>query len=338
MPKPEYLLQFKAGQKMVGFIYVENNDKSKIYDFKVKTNISNQKEWNEISVENVVRFRDGGTTLIHLMSNNDRFAKIYIPFSERKEVPYIEMENGRIWYLDDLDLEKYQYTDINGTFIPTVPFIPISLEEQQEKIYNYNDLLKAINVLTKVYDVTTRSDIFEHTMLRLSGVSFPFNGYYKFARSQRTPDYFFMDLGLTETKVKEFVRILNEKYGTNTAEYMPHFNQGPHYAVCLKISTIIEKILPLDFKANLEKTFSDEKMKQAYQKPYNELDNDLQNYITRSLPNIRLKEEPVATLLSQFSFISKNQEKLYDKEQCSMPTTEEIATAIPALGACRKLD
>lgn len=318
MPKPVYLLQFKSGQKMAGYISVVDNE-SKIYDFKVKTNINNQNEWSDIGVTNVRRFREGGTTVIHLESNTGDYTKIHIPIG-KEEVAYIETESGKQWYLDVLNTQLFEYKDISGTLIPTVPFISI----QQETNYDFDDLVKAINVLTKSYDVTTRSDIFEHTMLRLSGVSFPFDGYYKFDQSQRTPEYFFMDLGLLDTKVIKFVRSLNVKYGQGTAEYMPSFNQGYSCAVRLKLDIVIEKILPVDFKENLEKTLADEKMKQAYQKPYNELNKDLQNYVKQNSPKSLTNKESITPLLSRLNFVTKLQVENQNNMNLSMPTKEEI--------------
>lgn len=318
MSKPVYLLRFKSGQKMSGFIYVVDNE-SKNYDFIVKTNINNQNEWSDIGVTNVRRFREGGTTSIHLESNTGNFAKIHIPIRQ-EEVAYIETESGKQLYLDVLNPQVFDYKDISGIPIPTVPFIPI----QQETNYDFNDLVKAINDLTKIYNVTTKSDIFEHTMMRLSGVSFPFDGYYKFDQSQKTPEYFFMDLGLSDTKVIEFARSLNEKYGQGTAEYMPSFNQGYSCAVRLKLSIVIEKILPVDFKENLEKTFSDEKMIQVYQKPYNELTKDLQNYVKQNTPKSITNGESITSLLNKLNFVTQLQVENQNKINHSITQKEDL--------------
>lgn len=74
-------------------------------------------------------------------------------------------------------------------------------EQYQEQYYDFEDLLKAIDALTNVHDVTTNnSDIFEHTMLRLAGVSFPFDGYYKFYEGEQKSEYFCMNFGLSRKK------------------------------------------------------------------------------------------------------------------------------------------
>lgn len=65
-------------------------------------------------------------------------------------------------------------------------------------------------------------------------------------------------------------------------------------------------------------------MKQAYQKPYKELDEDLQSYVTQ---NNKTDTDSNTTLLNQFGLMKINQQDKMPEKQLSMLTIEDIATA-----------
>lgn len=65
-------------------------------------------------------------------------------------------------------------------------------------------------------------------------------------------------------------------------------------------------------------------MKQAYQKPYKELDEDLQSYVTQ---NNKTDTDSNTTLLNQFGLMKINQQDKMPEKQLSMLTIEDISTA-----------
>ena len=208
MRKAQFLLQSKSGSKHQLYIYIESDaefDYKTYYgSFTVQIKV-NGTGWQEIPIKEYTQYRGSGTVIL-LDDSEKKYGKIFISPSE-DDLSYISV-NGMACNLDSLDISKIVLTDTGKTLQPNVPPLP----EVQEGVYDYSDLDHELSRILKPYACSLKTDIFEHTMLRLASISFPFHGFYKFSPSDRTPDYFFMDLGLATRDVAQFVKYLNDTY------------------------------------------------------------------------------------------------------------------------------
>ena len=281
MRKPECLFRSKPSSRHQLYVFIDTIGEDETFHsyetgYKVWIKDGNQDKWKDIPIKTFQRIRDGGTTLIEL--NDLKYTYIHLSSPLKTDPEFYIKINGDAYFLDRLDIAQVAIDE--ETSHPNVLSLPEPQETTtQERSYTFNDLGTTFkNVLDHYQCSSVNTDIIEHTFLRLAGISFPFNGSYLCSKSVSTPNYFFMDLGLTIESVQSFVNYFNNKYGPETMKYTPDHDQLPLRAVRIEIKTIIERVLP-DVIVNLSALFSDPKMVNAYKKPFDQLDRELQEIL-----------------------------------------------------------
>lgn len=282
MRKPVYLLSFTfLDGSYAGYVYIDSIIKNNDYkNFNVKIQTSHSPDWQEIPVKKVTMERDGGTIDIKLASDEDKYQSIHLASPINPTGPSFITINNQRCVITFLSLAQLKLNEAGNPILDTLP--PV---KGPKKLYHYEDLTKAIGDVLKHYDVDCRTDIFEHTMLRLANISFRFNGYFRFEPSMRKPNHFYIDLSITESKARDFVAYFNQTYGDETAAYEPQFNRQGAHAICINLQIMMEKILP-DFEKKVIETLSDEDIKRCYFKPFNELDKATQKLAKRKDPEL----------------------------------------------------
>lgn len=121
--------------------------------------------------------------------------------------------------------------------------------------HTYERLANELAKIVSPYNIdTNKCDIFEETLLKMAGVTEQPSSC-GLGKSQKTPMFFFFDLGLSYSAGFKFIRGINQKYGFGTLERSPDFNQGNTFAIKAYLTTFIEKVLP-DFKNYLAENLS----------------------------------------------------------------------------------
>ncbi len=112
--KPEYLFKMENGQ----YIYVDANYAKGDLDFKVYMGTQGDLQ-RYFSVEDVMRYKDGGTTIITLSNG----ACLYSPSSfKREQVPYFQFPNDPTRHiLAKLDEKIFDYSSIGIELEPMNP-------------------------------------------------------------------------------------------------------------------------------------------------------------------------------------------------------------------------
>lgn len=93
------------------------------------------------------------------------------------------------------------------------------------KTYSYENFMAEMNSYMEHYSVNTRTDIIEHSLLALGSIE-DNPTTCKIGPSQKTPQYFFIDYGLSFDAVKKLVSNLQDTFGRDFCQYTPEFNQG----------------------------------------------------------------------------------------------------------------
>lgn len=107
------------------------------------------------------------------------------------------------------------------------------------KAQDYTSLLSEMNEFLRQFGVNTKtSDIFEHAMLKLAEITEQ-PKLCKTCASQKTPEYFFMDFGLSVQSINQLQVKLREIFGRNFCEYTPQFNQGGSQAMRFPIIEVM---------------------------------------------------------------------------------------------------
>lgn len=127
----------------------------------------------------------------------------------------------------------------------------------------YDSLVSDLNEYLKKHELNTKTDIFEHSLLHIASIQEKPTECH-FARSELTPQYFFLDLGLSRTSVLEFVNNLNKKFGTGFCEFTPQFNKDNTYAVRVPLSALMKNMAVIQI--HIDQILSDERSLLAYRK------------------------------------------------------------------------
>ncbi|STX30216.1 Uncharacterised protein [Legionella beliardensis] len=266
-----YLFKFitKGVQGYVYFADIEANNILKIQ--------LDDKPWHELSIEYIVMSKHFGEKHIHLDRNNLGCEHMYIPSTSLEdEFPCIYI-NKRMFALENLDIKEFKFDEDNNPIPP-----PSSIEHHAtlENYYDFDGFKHWMEKNLSRYEVDFSSNIFEHTMMQLAGIKFPFYGRYKRYGDTYTPHSFFIKLDLFKETTAALAHYFNQTYGEGIAEYDPGLNR-----VRFPIKVFMEKILP-DFEKKLAETFLVPRIQEIYQKPYKRLDKALKNVLVTRFPPV----------------------------------------------------
>lgn len=132
------------------------------------------------------------------------------------------------------------------------------------KVYTFSELNTDLNRYLQKNNVNTSyTDIFEHAMLHLASITENPRECH-FNKSEKTPQYFFMDLGISQASVEKFVHNLKKRFGEDFCEFTPTFNQRNTYAVRFSLSAVRQQMGFI--QQAMDSILSDPRNLLAYQK------------------------------------------------------------------------
>jgi hypothetical protein len=302
MKKTEYLLKYTS-ENFAGYLYVyeENENPKKFDDFKVKMKTTESRSWKEISSNDVLRYRDGGTTTISCNKNSENLESIFVPAPGRGKLPFVTID-GEDVEMQLLDFNNLEFDHEGNPVLDDLPDLVRST-----KRYRYCDVYNAIKAILKPYNVTTKPDIVEHTLLRLASISFSFDGRYQFGPFEEQEEmrrYFIVYLEIDQPSIDKFLEYFNHTYGVKTAIYTPYENiegnRSRAKAVLINLHVMMDKVLP-DFEIKIKEILSDPSVQKIYSLPFNELDEETKNMARDwniSSQHVKIKNEHKPTLFN----------------------------------------
>ena len=153
------------------------------------------------------------------------------------------------------------------------------------KAYFYSHLSSELNGHLKKYSVSTTSDIFEHSILRLASIDEP-PRVCRFEDSKKTPQFFFMDLGLSSSSIGALVENLQTRFGADICQHTPEFNRNGLQAVRFSLEAISRNMPAI--KESMDAILSDARSLSAYQH-YSRKEEPQYNDVVRKLMSITSK-------------------------------------------------
>ncbi|MEO7049841.1 MAG: hypothetical protein ABI091_31340, partial [Ferruginibacter sp.] len=152
------------------------------------------------------------------------------------------------------------------------------------KTYKFHNLTAEMESYTQKYNTTwTHTDIIEHAILRLGSIDEnPTECHTN--PSQRTPQYFFIDFGLSIASINKLVANLQAIFGNEFCQYTPEFNQrNGTLAVRFSLELVSKNISFI--KKNIDEILSEPRNLLAYQK-YSRQESSAYNNVVNQLSAI----------------------------------------------------
>jgi hypothetical protein len=152
------------------------------------------------------------------------------------------------------------------------------------KTYKFHNLNAEMEDYVKKYNITcTHTDILEHAILRLGSIDENPTGC-QTNPSQQTPQYFFIDFGLSIASINKLVSNLQAIFGNEFCEYTPQFNPRNGLRAVRFSLELVSKNSSL-IKKNIDEILAEQRNLLAYQK-YSRQESSAYNNVVKQLSAI----------------------------------------------------